>query len=116
MRNACEMGVLTRWPKCWLFGSRPVFVIPTAPCTLVAIEGGDTNPKESPVDYRGMILRMSPSDEDGRCNDYVCTAHYSGHVEIVPTVPGTETKFFAPICLQGPGTTASSTIRGMTPV
>ena len=68
------------------------------------------------MDYRGMILRMSPSGEDGRCNDYVCTAHYSGHVEIVPTIPGTETKLFVPICLQGPGTTmGSSTTRGMTP-
>lgn len=55
------------------------------------------------MDYRGMILRMSPTGEDGRCNDYVCTAHYAGHVEIVPTVPGTETKLFSPIPLQGPG-------------
>ncbi len=55
------------------------------------------------MDYRGMILRMSPIGEDGRCNDYVCTAYYSGHVEIVPTVPGTETKLFPPIPLQGPG-------------
>ena len=46
---------------------------------------------------------MSPSGEDGRCNDYICTASYAGHIEIVPTVPGTETKVFKPVPLQGPG-------------
>ena len=39
------------------------------------------------MDYRGKILRMSPTGSSGRANAYVCTAHYAGHVEIVPTAP-----------------------------
>ena len=53
------------------------------------------------MDYRGKILRMSPTGSQGRANAYVCTAHYAGHVEIVPTAPGSETKHFPPIPLQG---------------
>ena len=53
------------------------------------------------MDYRGKILRMSPTGSQGRVNAYICTAHYAGHVEIVPTAPGSETKHFPPIPLQG---------------
>jgi len=53
------------------------------------------------VDFRGKILRMSPTGNQGRANDYICTAHYAGHVEIVPAAPGSETKDFPPIPLQG---------------
>lgn len=53
------------------------------------------------MDYRGKILRMSPTGNSGRAYAYVCTAHYAGHVEIVPTVPGFETKTYPPIPLQG---------------
>ena len=52
------------------------------------------------MDYRGKILRMSPTP-NSRANAYICTAHYAGHVEIVPTAPGSETKDFPPIPLQG---------------
>ena len=53
------------------------------------------------MDYRGKILRMSPTGSQGRANAYICTAHYAGHVEIVPTAPGSETKHFPAIPLQG---------------
>ena len=52
------------------------------------------------MDYRGKILRMSPTG-NSPANAYVCTAHYAGHVEIVPTAPGSEAKHFPAIPLQG---------------
>jgi len=53
------------------------------------------------VDYRGKILRMSVTGNAGRGSAYICTAQYAGHVEIVPTAPGSETKHYPAIPLQG---------------
>ena len=55
------------------------------------------------MNYRGKILTISPTGDGGRRNEYICTAHYCGHVEIVPIVPGTEGMAFPPIPLSGPG-------------
>ena len=52
------------------------------------------------MDYRGKILRMSVAP-NGREAAFICTAHYAGHVEIVPTAPGSEWKTYPPIPLQG---------------
>jgi hypothetical protein len=38
---------------------------------------------------------------NGREAAFICTAHYAGHVEIVPTAPGSEAKTYPPIPLQG---------------
>jgi len=53
------------------------------------------------VDFRGKILRMSVTGNAGRGSAYICTAQYAGHVEIVPTAPGSETKHYPAIPLQG---------------
>ena len=55
------------------------------------------------MNYRGSVLSMSPTGDGGRRNEYICTAHYANHVEIVPTCPGTEGMAFPPIPLSGPG-------------
>jgi len=55
------------------------------------------------TNLRGKILTISPTGEGGRCRDYICTAHYCDHIEIVPTRPGTEGMVFPPIPLSGPG-------------
>ena len=55
------------------------------------------------MNYRGMILTISPTGEGGHRNEFICTANYANHVEIVPTVPGTEGLAFPPISLSGPG-------------
>ncbi len=55
------------------------------------------------TNYRGKVLTISPTGEGGRINEYVCTAHYADHVEIVPTHPGAEGMAFPPIPLSGPG-------------
>jgi hypothetical protein len=55
------------------------------------------------VNYRGKILTISPTGEGGHRNEYICTAHYADHIEIVPICPGTEGMVFPLIPLSGAG-------------
>jgi len=50
--------------------------------------------------YRGKIIKLARYFGCPPAN-YVCTAHYAGHVEVVPIEPGEEDAVYPPIAIQG---------------